>query len=132
MNTIKQITRARNFFIKNAMPDVCYIKFELVLPPDEYGVIQRTWANRLYKFSERIPCRFDVFRGVYVEHFRFQPAVVDVYTLDLPYDMYVEDSDIVELDDGRVFKIKRMINTQEWRAFNELLLVAVSSYAPDS
>lgn len=101
MDNAKTVKMYRERIIKDLMPDRCKI-----YPLHGTGativdgvMVSADPAPRTWRGVIDIPCRADLSRAFRPDRLKAQALEVDEYNLELPFDMVVEPSDIVELID---------------------------------
>jgi hypothetical protein len=102
-------TYAQDRAIYLLLPDRCTIRpgknTDYTVNADGIGV-QTTSANRQWRGSEDIPCRADINRAFRPDTLEQHATTVDELDLHLPFDVVLDDEDIVTYN-GATFKLRK-------------------------
>ena len=113
----KAVATAQARLIAHMLPDTCTITpatDEASEVISRIGIVTSDVpANRQYLGSEDIPCRADPQRSFRPDELRHQVSSVDELDLQLPYDVIIEETDIVTLR-GEQYKIRKLENDGNW------------------
>lgn len=102
--------------------DICEIKRVGTPTVDGRGIgIPTTTTNVQYNASNNIPCRIEPARAFYNDKDKFQVVVTNNYTLVLPYDIDVVETDQI-IWNSKTFDIRKIILAGEMDAFVEILI----------
>jgi len=128
LNTQKHVQRGREQIIAKMLPDFCNLyplEGENTIIDGAGIITQIPSPPRQWRGSINIPCRADVSRSFKNDGMKFQTAVVDEYNLELPYDVEVEEEDIVMINGVR-FEIRKLKNLSNWELTREAIIIAIS------
>lgn len=125
----KQVHRERERYIQKLMPDTCQLfpsKGTAITITDAGYPTQTDPTAKLWRGITNIPCRADTSRAFRPDSLPFQTVVVDEYNLQLPYDVDVNENDLVHIN-GLVFEIRKLKDLSEWDYTIEALIMKGSA-----
>lgn len=113
----KTVRKAQERIILTLLPDTCSIMPSIdpsSRSVSRYGITTADNADlRTYNGSTSIPCRADAQSSFRPEELSNQASQVDEFNLHLPYDMTIEETDIITVG-GHEYKVRKLIDDSEW------------------
>lgn len=125
----KQVALYREHYITRLMPDTCQLipsRGTAIVITDAGYVTQTPATPKTWRATTTIPCRVDVSRAFRPDALVSQTVVVDEYNLQLPFDVDVDEDDLVHIN-GKVYEIRKLKKASEWDYTVEALIMKGST-----
>lgn len=113
----KAVNYAQERIILTLLVDTCSIMPSMddaTRTVSRYGITTADDADlRTYNGSTSIPCRADAQSSFRPESLTYQASQADEVNLHLPYDMVIEETDIVTLG-GHEYRVRKLVDDSDY------------------
>lgn len=117
-----QIDLIRDLTLQS-MIDTCTIQRQGVSSVDSRGISTKNAPTIIsYNGSTEIPCRIEVARHFMNDRDVYQVVVTDTYTLYLPHDIDVQETDNI-IWNGYAYDIRKLVLAGNMGTYTEVMLV---------
>lgn len=134
MDSLKIVNIQRNRIIKDLLPDRCQVFPKSGANKTVVGGVLRSDppVARIWRTVNNVdiidvPCRTDLSRAFRPDKLKVQATEVDEFNLELPYDMVVEPSDLIHIENPitheiEVFEVRKRKNMSAFDATIECVI----------